>query len=99
MRRALTPGGRLVIVGVEDDRWIGGIQRQLGAMLLSPSIGQDLRVFVAKETAKPLEAINDLVEAGKVAPVLDRSYPLIEARDAVGRLGGGSGGRRLALTV
>jgi NADPH:quinone reductase-like Zn-dependent oxidoreductase len=99
LRRALTPRGRLVIVGGEGDRWIGGIHRQLSAMLLSPFVGQVLRAFVAKEDAETLEAINELVEAGKVAPVLDRSYPLSEARDAVARLESGAGSGRLALTV
>jgi NADPH:quinone reductase-like Zn-dependent oxidoreductase len=99
LRRALTPRGRLVIVGGEGDRWIGGIHRQLGAMMLSPFVSQDLHVFVAKENAETLEAINELVEAGKVAPVMDRSYPLIEARDAVGRLEAGASFGRLALTV
>jgi NADPH:quinone reductase-like Zn-dependent oxidoreductase len=99
LRRALTPRGRLVIVGGEGDRWIGGIQRQLAATVLSPFTRQDLRTFIAKENAETLETINELVDAGKVAPVLDRSYPLDEARDAVQRLEAGSGSGRLALTV
>jgi NADPH:quinone reductase-like Zn-dependent oxidoreductase len=99
LRRALTPRGRLVIVGGEGDRWIGGIHRQLGAVLLSPFVGQHMRTFVAKESAETLEAINDLVEAGEVAPVLDRSYPFIDVRDAVGRLEAGSGSGRLAVKV
>src|SRR3954454_13190779 len=49
LRRAMTPRGRLVITGGEGDHWIGGIQRQIGAMLLSPFVGQSLRAFVAKE--------------------------------------------------
>jgi 2-desacetyl-2-hydroxyethyl bacteriochlorophyllide A dehydrogenase len=99
LRRALTPRGRLVIVGGEGDRWIGGIHRQLAATLLSPLTRQDLRTFIAKENAETLETINELVEAGKVTPVLDRSYPLNEARDAVQRLEAGSGSGRIALTV
>jgi 2-desacetyl-2-hydroxyethyl bacteriochlorophyllide A dehydrogenase len=99
LRRALTPRGRLVIVGGEGDRWIGGIHRQLAATLLSPLTRQDLRTFIAKENAETLETINELVEAGKVSPVLDRTYPLVEARDAVQRLEAGSESGRLALTT
>ena len=99
LRHALTPRGRLVIVGGEGDRWIGGIHRQLGAILLSPFVGQDLSIFLAKEDAETLQTMNDLVEAGKVAPVMDRSYPLVEAHDAVARLEAGSGSGRLVLTV
>jgi NADPH:quinone reductase-like Zn-dependent oxidoreductase len=99
LRRVLTPHGRLVIVGGEGDRWIGGIHRQLGAMLLSPFVGQQLRVFVAKEDAETLRVVNDLVAAGQVMPVLDRSYPLVQTADAVARLVAGSGSGRLAVTV
>ena len=99
LRRALTPHGRLVITGGEGDRWIGGTQRQLGAMLFSPFVGQSLRAFVAKENAETLQAVNDLVAAGKLRPVLGRSYPLVEAADAVGALEAGAGSGRIVLTV
>jgi len=99
MRRALTPRGTLVIGGGEGDRWIGGTQRQLGAALLSPFVRQRLVTFLAKEEAATLETINDLVAAGKVAPVVDRSYPLNEAGDAIRRLQDGSGSGRVVLTI
>ncbi|GAA2142765.1 NAD(P)-dependent alcohol dehydrogenase [Nocardioides koreensis] len=99
LRRALAPRGRLVITGGEGDRWIGGTQRQLGAMLLSPFVGQTLRAFVAKENAETLQAVNDLVTAGRLRPVLGRSYPLVEAADAVGALEAGAGSGRIVLTV
>jgi NADPH:quinone reductase-like Zn-dependent oxidoreductase len=99
LRRALTPRGRLVIVGGEGDRWIGGTQRQLGAMLLSPFVGQSLRTFVAKENAETLQATNDLVAERKVRPVLSHRYPLVEAADAVAALEGGSTSGRIVITV
>jgi NADPH:quinone reductase-like Zn-dependent oxidoreductase len=99
LRRALTPRGRLVIVGGEGDRWIGGTQRQLGAMLLSPFVRQSLRVFVAKEDAETLHELNGLIEAGKVRPVLGASYPLVQASDAVAALQAGSVPGRIVLTV
>lgn len=99
LRRALTPRGRLVIVGGEGDRWIGGTQRQLGAMLLSPFVGQSLRTFVAKENAETLQATNDLVAERKVRPVLNHRYPLVEAADAVAALEGGSTSGRIVIAV
>ncbi|WP_374969248.1 NAD(P)-dependent alcohol dehydrogenase [Terrabacter sp. BE26] len=99
LRRALTPSGTLVIAGGEGDRWIGGLQRQLGATVLSPFLRQTLTFFVAKETAADLRAINELVEAGKVAPVMARTYPLIETPDAVAQLQTGATSGRLAVTV
>jgi NADPH:quinone reductase-like Zn-dependent oxidoreductase len=99
MRRALTPRGRLVIVGGEGDRWIGGTQRQLGAMMLSPFVGQSLRAFVAKENAETLEQMNDLVAEGKVRPALGPTYPLVQAADAVAALEAGTASGRIVLTV
>jgi hypothetical protein len=54
LRRALTSRGRLVIVGGEGDRWIGGIQRQLWATLLSPFVRQTLGTFIVKEHTRYL---------------------------------------------
>src|SRR6185436_1059820 len=77
LRRALTPRGRLVIVGGETDgRLLGGSDRQIRAQLLSLFIGQKLGTFVASEKAADLIALRDLIEAGAITPALDRIYPL-----------------------
>jgi len=84
LRRALTPRGRLVIVGGETDgRWLGGVDRQLRAHLLSPFVGQKLGTFVASENAEDLRAIGGLIESGKVSPAIDRTYPLSEVAAAI----------------
>ena len=83
LRRALTRTGRLVIVGGEGDRWIGGIQRQLGATLLSTFVSQQLVSFVAKESAEELLAMNELVAAGRVAPVMGPTFALADGAAAV----------------
>lgn len=99
LRRALTPRGRLVIVGGEGDRWVGGIQRQAGAMLLTPFISQTLRMFVAKENTDTLDRLNDLIAAGNVQPPHIRAYPLADAANAVAAVETGSTAGRLALTI
>jgi len=99
LRRALTPKGRLVIVGGEGDRWIGGIQRQLWASLLSPFVPQTLRSFVAKEDSRYLREANPLFEAGVVAPILGRTYPLVDAAEAVRQLESGHTEGRICLTI
>lgn len=99
LRRALTPRGRLIIAGGEGDRWIGGIQRQLGAILLNPFIGQNLRMFLAKENTATLEHMNDLIAAGKVQPPQTQDHPLLEAANAVTALEEASTSGRLALTI
>ena len=99
LRRALTSHGRLVIAGGEGDRWIGGIQRQLGASLLSPFVPQKLGAFLVKEHARILLELNPLLEAGKVTPLMDRTFPLVEAADAVRYLEGGQTRGRIALVI
>jgi NADPH:quinone reductase-like Zn-dependent oxidoreductase len=87
LRRALTPEGRLVIVGGETDgRWLGGADRQLRALMLSPFVSQKLGTFVSSENAEDIEALGKLVDAGRITPAVDRVYPLAEAPEAIRHL-------------
>jgi NADPH:quinone reductase-like Zn-dependent oxidoreductase len=84
LRRALTRTGTLVIVGGETDgRWLGGSDRQVRAMLLSGLVSQKLGTFVSSENAADLTALRELVEAERVAPVIDRTYPLRDTAAAI----------------
>jgi NADPH:quinone reductase-like Zn-dependent oxidoreductase len=84
LRRAITHRGRLVIVGGETDgRFLGGSDRQLRALVLSPFVGQKLGTFVASENAEDLRVLRELIEAGKLAPAVDRTYPLSEVPAAI----------------
>lgn len=90
LRRALTSGGTLVIVGGEGGgRWLG-MSRQLGAVLLSPFVRQRLRMFVSVVRASDLGALTELIDQGAVRPVVDRTFPLAEAPDAVRELVAGN---------
>ena len=83
LRKVLAPHGRLVIVGGEGGgRWLG-IGRQLRAAALSPFVRQKLGFFVAGENTADLVVLTDLVESGKLAPAIDRTFPLAEAPAAV----------------
>ena len=100
LRRALTPKGTLVIVGGEGGgAWFGGIDRQLRAMMLSMFVGQKLVSFINKENHKDLIVLKDLIESGKVAPVIDRTYPLAEVPDAIWRLQEGKARGKIAISV
>jgi NADPH:quinone reductase-like Zn-dependent oxidoreductase len=84
LRRALTPRGTLVIVGGEGGgRWLGGTDRQLRALALSPFVGQKLGTFVSSENHEDLIFLKKLIEAGKVTPVIDRAYPLGDVPEAI----------------
>jgi NADPH:quinone reductase-like Zn-dependent oxidoreductase len=100
LRRALRPRGRLVIVGGENGgRWLGGSDRQVRAMLVSPFVGQRLTTFVASEDAEHLVALRDLIEAGKVAPAVDRTYPLHDVAAAMRHLLEGRARGKIVIRV
>lgn len=84
LRALLAPQGALVITGAETGgRWLGGTDRQLRAMALSPFIRQRLATFISSENAADLTALTELIEAGRVTPAFDRAYPLAEAPAAI----------------
>lgn len=82
LRRALAPEGTLVIVGGEGARWLG-VSRPLRALLLNPFVRQRLTALFSIVRKENLELLRELIEAGKVTPVIDRTYPLSEAPEAV----------------
>lgn len=100
LRRALRPKGTLVITGGETDgRWIGGYDRQLRAVLLSPFVSQRLRTFVSSENHLDLLTLTELIESGKVTPAVDRTYPLNEAPNAIRYLKEGRVRGKVVVTV
>jgi NADPH:quinone reductase-like Zn-dependent oxidoreductase len=100
LRRALTPTGRLVIVGGETNgRWLGGADRQIRAQLLSLFVGHKLGTFIASENAADLVALRHLVESGDVKPVLDRSYPLSDTASAIRHLLEGQARGKIVIAI
>jgi NADPH:quinone reductase-like Zn-dependent oxidoreductase len=100
LRRALTPKGVLVITGGEGGgRWLGGTDRQLRALMLSPFVDQKLGTFVSSENHEDLVVLKELIEAGKVAPVIDRTYPLSEVPEAIRYLEEGHAQGKVVITV
>ena len=100
LRHVLTSKGTLVITGGETDgKWLGGVDRQLRAQFLSPFIGQKLGTFIASVDADDLSELKVLIEAGKVTPVMDRTYPLSEAPDAIRYLKDGRARGKVAITL
>jgi NADPH:quinone reductase-like Zn-dependent oxidoreductase len=84
LRQALTPRGTLVIVGSEHGgRWLGGSDRQLRALMLAPFTSQRLTTFICSENTQDLRTLTELIESGQVRPVIDRTYPLSQAAEAI----------------
>jgi NADPH:quinone reductase-like Zn-dependent oxidoreductase len=100
LRRALAPKGTLVLAGGEaGGRWLGGLDRQLRALLLSRFVGQKLTSLLSKENHEDLLVLKELIEAGKVTPVIDRSYPLSEVPQAIRYLEEGRAKGKVVITV
>jgi NADPH:quinone reductase-like Zn-dependent oxidoreductase len=101
LRRALTPRGTLVIVGGEGGgRWLGGFDRQIvRAPLLSAVVRQRLRPLVSKERRADLVVLKELIEAGNLTPLIDRTYPLHEAPEAIRYWGQGHARGKVVVIV
>ena len=100
LRSALTEKGTLVIVGGEEGgRWIGGIDRNLRALALSPFISQRLTMFVSKETHVDLERLTSYIESGDVTPAVDSVVPLADAPAAMRRLEDGEVRGKVVISV
>ena len=98
-RRALTPRGTYVVVGVKDmGRWLG-LGRQSKALLLSPFVRQRMRVFVVRHNRADLAVLKELVEAGKIAPVIDKHYSLSEVPEALRYQGEGHSHGKIVITA
>jgi NADPH:quinone reductase-like Zn-dependent oxidoreductase len=100
LRRALNPAGTLVPNGGRfDHRWFAGGGRVVSALLLSRFVTQKLRPFVMSKKREDLVVLKDLIEAGKITPVIDRPYPLSEIAQAIGYVGEGHSRGKVVITV
>lgn len=100
LRRALTPTGTLVIVGGEGGgRWSPGMGRQLLAVILSGFVAQRLTMAICKEHHSGLEQLARLAAHGQITPVIERSFPLEQAGDAMRHLEAGKARGKLVITT
>jgi NADPH:quinone reductase-like Zn-dependent oxidoreductase len=100
LRRALAPDGTLVIVGGEGGgRWMGGFLRNLRAPVLSRFVGQRLRMLASNENQQDLQTLGELIEAGKLRPLIGRTYPLGEVPEAMRALEAGNTRGKIVITM
>jgi NADPH:quinone reductase-like Zn-dependent oxidoreductase len=100
LRRALTPTGTLAIVGGEEGgKLIGGFDRQIRALVLSLFVRQRLTMVASKEHYADLEPLSQLIEAGKVTPIIGQTYPLAEVPNAMRQLESGHARGKTAITI
>jgi NADPH:quinone reductase-like Zn-dependent oxidoreductase len=101
LRRALAPRGTLVVVGGDGGgNWTGGFFRGvLRGPILSMFTRQRFVAFVAKESREDLESLRELIDAGSVSPVVDRTFALPEAADALRYLEEGHPAGKVIVTI
>lgn len=85
--RALTPSGTLAPCSGEGNRWIGPLHRIVWARVLSLFMSRQVNAFLALRNKADLLELTELIESGKVRPVIDRVYPLAEVPDAIAYVG------------
>ena len=98
-RRALKPKGKYIMVGGQAGRWIRPLDRAIRAMVLSRFVSQDIAMFLAKLNKEDLTILRDLMQAGKVTPVIDRRYGLSEVPEAIRYLEKGHAQGKAVITV
>lgn len=100
VRRALTPRGTLVAVGGEGGgRWFGGLGESLVWLAASPFMRKKYRLLMASVRKEDLQTLKELIEAGKVRPVIDRTYPLSEVPEAIRSWERGHARGKVVITV
>ena len=102
LRRALTPQGRLVLVGgggPNDGKWLGPMLNVLDAAVLDPFVSQEVGMMMAETTPPDLAFLGDLIAQGKLKPVIDRTYPLSDLPKAIDYLEEGHARGKVIITV
>ena len=94
LRRALVPSGSLI-----PNSGAAGLGTTVLAFVTSPFIRRQGRPYLSVPKLKDLIVLKELLEAGKLAPVIDRTYPLAEATQAFEHLGGGHARGKIVITV
>lgn len=83
IRRVLKPQGTLIQSYGDGSRWVGPLGQILEARLLSLVVRQTLKSFTAEVTTEDLDEIRELIESGALTPIIDRTYELADAAQAV----------------
>ena len=99
-RRVLSSHGTVIMLGSQDSgRWVGPFTNSIKALFLSPFVGQKFIFMLAEITKDDLAALNDLMQSGKVRPVIDRTYPLSEVPTAIAYLEKGHARGKILIAV
>jgi NADPH:quinone reductase-like Zn-dependent oxidoreductase len=98
LRRVMTPKGTYGAFGGGSGRWLGPASQQLKALAMSPFVGQKL-VPVNDKPNQNLDFLSELLEAGEISPVIDRTYPLSGVPEAMRYLEEGHARGKVVITI
>ena len=98
-RSVMKPRGIYVMVGGQNGRWIGPLARGLKAVLLSRFVSQQLVMMLTSGNKQDLLMLKELIEFGKITPVIDRSYPLSQTAEALRYVEEGHARGKVVITV
>jgi NADPH:quinone reductase-like Zn-dependent oxidoreductase len=104
LRRALTPEGTYVLIGHDQygsagHRWFGSLGRFAKLLVISPFVSQLHPFRGTKDPGDRLVVLKQLIEAGKLMPVIDRTFPLSEVPEAIRYLESGQAVGKVVITV
>jgi NADPH:quinone reductase-like Zn-dependent oxidoreductase len=99
-KRVLKPNGTYVMIGMVDvGNWFAWLAKPIEGMILSPFTSQKFGMMLAELNADDLAALASLMQAGKLTPVIDRTYKLSETGEALRYLEKGHARGKVVLTV
>ncbi len=101
-RRVLKPNGIFVMIGgggPNEGKWVGALARPIKTMLMSPFTSQKMGMMLAELNQKDLTVLGDLMQSGKVTPVIDRTYKLSEVPAAIAYLEQGHARGKVVITL
>jgi NADPH:quinone reductase-like Zn-dependent oxidoreductase len=98
-RRVLGPDGRYVMVGAPKGKWIKPMDRIFAAMIYSRLVHKPMSMMIARASTDDLALLAELMQQGKVKPVIDTTYKLSEAREAMRHLETGRARGKIVIQV
>jgi NADPH:quinone reductase-like Zn-dependent oxidoreductase len=98
----LTPAGKYVLIGgggAGDQGFLGGLGKALWAMVFSKFVNQQMGMMMADANQKDLTVLADMMQSGKLKPVIDRTYKLEQVPDAIRYVEEGHARGKVVITV
>jgi len=99
LRRVLNPDGKYIMIGGPPGRWIAPLPRVINAFVLSRFVSQDMRFYLSQLRKEDLTVLRDLMERGKVTPVIDRRYTFTDVPTAIRYLEAGHARGKVVVTM